>query len=80
MVEKCVLCDRDLHNVEELITGYCHHCVKKAKVPAEKNYEKRAWNTENENSELKSQIAALASQPRFIELIKRLKSLGEAAE
>ncbi len=83
MVEKCALCDRDLHQVEELIMGYCTYCVKKAKAPAKKNHEKRAkpkWETENENGELKNQIVGLANQPRVIELMKRLKSLGEAAE
>lgn len=82
MIEKCACCDGHLNHVEELITGYCFCCIKKAKGSAAKNRDrcvKPIWEGENE-SELKGEIAGLSNQPRIIGLMKRLKCLGEAAE
>ncbi len=83
MAEKCAFCERMLHQVEELITGYCLYCIKKGKVRAERNHVKSVktrWDTENQKTEVENQIADLANQPRIIGLMKRLKCLGEAAE
>ncbi len=83
MAEKCALCERTLHHVEEFITGHCFYCIKKAKGPAEMNHAKSAktkWELENEKTELKNETADLSNQPRIIGLMKRLKCLGEAVE
>jgi predicted amidophosphoribosyltransferase len=81
---KCASCEKDLHLVEELIIGYCAQCGKTVKAPAKEKAEwgaKSKGETENlENAEFNEQIASLAKQPRMIELMKRLKSLGEAAK
>ncbi len=71
MDRKCASCEKELPLIEELIQGYCTECVKtgKAKGKAE----------DLENVELKKQVAILVKQPRVIELINRLKCLGEAA-
>jgi predicted amidophosphoribosyltransferase len=84
MGRKCASCEKDLHLVEELIIGYCTQCVKTGKTPAKEKSEKGAkpkGEAEDlENVELNKQIASLVKQPRVIELINRLKSLGEAAK
>jgi hypothetical protein len=72
MDRKCASCEKDLHLVEELIKGYCTQCVKTGKAKGEAE--------DLENVELNKQIASLVKQPRIIELINRLKSLGEAAK
>ena len=72
MSRKCASCEKDLHLVEELIKGYCTQCVKTRKAKGEAE--------DLENVELNKQIASLVKQPRVIELINRLKSLGEAAK
>jgi ribosomal protein S8 len=72
MVRKCASCQKDLHLVEDLIAGYCTECVNTEKVKGEAK--------DLENVELNKQIARLVKQPRFIELINRLKSLGEAVD
>ncbi len=64
MERKCASCEKDLHLVEELIKGYCTECVKTRK-------------SDLENIKLKEQIASLVKEPRMIELINRLKRLGE---
>ncbi len=84
MGRKCTSCERDLHLVEELIMGYCTQCVKTGKTPAREKSEKGAkskrWSVDLENVELNKQIASLVKQPRVMQLIQRLKSLGEAAK
>jgi hypothetical protein len=84
MGRKCASCEKDLHLVEELIIGYCTQCVKTGKAPAKEKSEKGAKSKgeleDLENEELNKQIANLVKQPRMIELMKRLKSLGEAAK
>ncbi len=84
MSRKCASCEKDLHRVEELIMGYCTQCVKTEKAPAKENSEKGAKSKgeveDLENEELNKRIANLVKQPRMIELMKRLKSLGEAAK
>ena len=71
MGRKCASCEKDLHLVEELIKGYCTEGeTGKSKGEAH----------DLENIELKEQIASLVKQPRVIELINRLKCLGEAVE
>ncbi len=84
MGRKCASCEKDLHLVEELIMGYCTQCVKTGKTPAEEKSEKGAkskrWSADLENVELNKQIASLVKQPRVMQLIQRLKSLGEAAK
>ena len=81
---KCASCEKDLHLVEELIRGYCIQCVKTGKAPAMEKSEKGAKSKreaeDSENLELDKQIASLVKQPRIVELMKRLKSLGEAVE
>ena len=72
MDRKCASCEKDLHLVEELIKGYCTQCVKTGKAKGEAE--------DLENVELNKQIASLVKQPRIIELINRLKFLGEAAK
>ena len=72
MDSKCASCEKDLHLVEELIMGYCTQCVKTGKAKGEAE--------DLEKAELNKQIASLVKQPRVIELINRLKSLGEAAK
>jgi hypothetical protein len=72
MGRKCASCEKDLHLVEDLIKGYCTECVKTGKAKGEAK--------DLENVELKEQIARLLKQPRVIELINRLKCLGEAVE
>lgn len=84
MGRKCASCERDLHLVEELIMGYCTQCVKTGKAPAKENSEKGAKSKggaeDLENVEVNEQIASLVKQPRILELIKRLKCLGDAVE
>ena len=84
MGRKCASCEKDLHLVEDLIIGYCTECVKTGKTPAKEKSEKGAKSKgeveDLENEELNKQIANLVKQPRMIELMKRLKSLGEAAK
>jgi predicted amidophosphoribosyltransferase len=84
MSGKCASCEKDLHLVEELITGYCTQCVKTGKAPAMEKPEKGAKSKgeaeDLENAGLNKQIASLVKQPRMIELMKRLKSLEEAVE
>ena len=86
MGRKCASCEKDghLHLVEELIIGYCTLCVKTGRTPAEEKPEKEAKSKEEaedlENVKLNKQIASLVKQPRVIELMKRLKSLGEAVK
>ena len=81
---KCASCEKDLHLVEELIIGFCTQCVKTGKAPAKEKSENEAKSKEKagdlENAELNKQIASLVKQPRMIELMKRLKSLEEAAK
>jgi hypothetical protein len=72
MGRKCASCEKDLHLVEELIKGYCTQCIKTGKAKGEAE--------DLENVELNKQIASLVKQPRIIELMKRLKCLGEAVE
>ncbi len=72
MSRKCASCEKDLHLVEELIKGYCTECVKTGKAKGKAN--------DLENIESKEQVARLVKQPRIIELMKRLKCLGEAVE
>jgi predicted amidophosphoribosyltransferase len=72
MDRKCASCEKDLHLIEELIKGYCTQCVKTEKAKGEAE--------DLEDVELNKQIASLVKQPRVIELINRLKSLGEAAK
>lgn len=72
MDRKCALCEKDLHFGEELIRGYCTECDKTGKPKGEAEDLRKA--------ELNKQIASLVKQPRFIELINRLKSLAEAAK
>lgn len=72
MDRKCALCEKDLHLVEELIIGYCTECDKTGKAKGEAE--------DLREVELNKQIASLVKQPRFIELINRLKSLAEAAK
>jgi predicted amidophosphoribosyltransferase len=72
MGRKCASCEKDLHLIEELIKGYCIQCVKTGKAKGEAE--------DLENVELNKQIASLVKEPRVIELINRLKSLGEAAK
>ena len=81
---KCASCEKDLPLVEELMIGYCTQCGKTVKAPAK---EKSEWGAKSkgeaedlENAEFNKQIASLAKQPRMIELMKRLKSLGEAVK
>jgi len=73
-----------LHLVGKLIIGYCTQCVKTGKAPAKEKPEKGAKSKgeagDLENVELTKQIASLVKQPRIIELMKRLKSLEEAAK
>jgi len=64
---KCASCEKDLHLVEDLTIGYCTQCVKTGEADLK-------------NVELNEQIAILVRQPRMIELINRLKSLGEAVK
>jgi|GEM_PF-1110456 len=84
MGRKCVSCEEDLHLIEELVIGYCTQCVKTGKAPAKEKSEsgvKSKGEVEDlENVELHKQIASLVKQPRIIELMKRLKSLEEAAK
>ena len=84
MGRKCASCEKDLYLVEELIMGYCTHCVRTGKAPAKEKSEKGAKSKgeveDLENKELNKQIANLVKQPRMIELMKRLKFLGEAAK
>jgi hypothetical protein len=84
MGRKCASCEKDLHLVEELIMGYCTHCVKTGEAPAKEKSEKgpksKGEVEDLENEELNKRIANLVKQPRMIELMKRLKSLGEAAK
>ncbi len=84
MGRKCASCEKDLHLVEELIMGYCTQCVKTRDTLAKEKSEKRAkskrWSVDLENVELNKQIASLVKQPRVMQLIQRLKSLGEAAK
>ncbi len=84
MGRKCASCEKDLHLVEELIMGYCTQCVNTGKTPAKEKSEKRAKSkkgTEDlENMELNKQIASLVKRPRVMQLMQRLKSLGEAAK
>jgi predicted amidophosphoribosyltransferase len=81
---KCASCEKDLHLVEELITGYCTECVKTVKAPSTEKSEmgaKLKREAEDlENAGLNKQIASLVKQPRMVELMKRLKSLEEAVE
>jgi len=72
MGRKCASCEKDLHLLEELIKGYCTECNKTGKAKGEVE--------DLENVELNKQIASLVKQPRIVELINRLKSLGEAAK
>jgi len=72
MGRKCASCEKDLHLVEDLIAGYCTECVKTGKAKGEAEG--------LENVELNKQIASLVKQPRIVELMKRLKCLGEAVE
>jgi len=84
MGRKCASCEKDLHLVEELIMGYCTQCVKTGKTPAKGKSEKGAKSKRGaedlENVELNKQIASLVKQPRVMQLMQRLKSLGEAAK
>ncbi len=80
MGRKCASCEKDLHLVEELILGYCTECVKTGKAKSKKGANSRGRAKNLENVELKEQIASLLKQPRVIELINRLKSLGEASK
>jgi hypothetical protein len=84
MGRKCASCGKDLHLVEELIIGYCTLCAKTGRTPAKEKPEKEAKSKEEaedlKNVELNKQIASLVKQPRVIELMKRLKSLGEAVK
>jgi len=84
MGRKCVSCEEDLHLIEELIIGYCTQCVKTGKAPAKEksdNGVKSKGEVEDlGNVELNKQIATLVKQPRIIELMKKLKSLEEAAK
>ncbi len=84
MGRKCASCEKDLHLVEELTIGYCTQCVKSGKAAAEEKPEKGAKSKgeaeDSENVELNERIASLVKQPRMIELMKRLKSLGEAVK
>jgi len=84
MGRKCASCEKDLHLVEELIMGYCTQCVKTGKTPAKEKSEKGAKSKKEaadlENVELEKQIASLVKQPRVMQLMKRLKSLGEAVK
>ena len=81
---KCASCEKDLHLVEELIIGYCAQCVKTGKAltkdQSEKGAKLKGEAEDFENVELNRQIASLVKQPRMIELMKRLKSLEEAAK
>ena len=83
MGRKCASCEKDLYLVEELIIGYCTQCSKTgkalAKEKSEKGVKSKGEAEDLENVELNKQIASLVKQPRMIELMKRLKSLGEAA-
>ena len=84
MGRKCASCEKDLRLVEELIMGYCTECVKTGKTPAKEKSEERAKSKKGaedlENVELNKQIASLVKQPRVMQLMQRLKSLGEAAK
>ncbi|MGZ6207068.1 MAG: hypothetical protein ACXWMH_00690 [Syntrophales bacterium] len=84
MGRKCASCEKDLHLVGELIIGYCTECVKTGKAPAKENSEKEAKSKgeaeDLENVEVNEQIASLVKQPRILELMKRLKCLGEASK
>ncbi|MGZ6248477.1 MAG: hypothetical protein ACXWMC_02525 [Syntrophales bacterium] len=84
MDRKCASCEKDLHLVGELIIGYCTRCVKTGKAPAQEKSEEKAKSKvkaeDLENVELNKQIASLVKQPRVIELMHRLKSLGEAVK
>ncbi len=71
MERKCALCARDLYLVEELIKGYCDECLKTGKATGE--------SEALENIDLNKQITSLVKQPRVIEFMQRLKSLGEVA-
>lgn len=72
MGRKCASCEKELHLLEELIIGYCTECNKTRKEKGDGEDLKKL--------ELNKQIANLLKQPRFIELINRLKSLAEAAK
>ncbi|MGZ3494939.1 MAG: hypothetical protein ACXWMJ_07320 [Syntrophales bacterium] len=84
MGRKCASCEKDLHLVGELIIGYCTECVKTGKAPAQEKSEEKAKSKvkaeDLENVELNKQIASLVKQPRILELMKRLKCLGEASK
>lgn len=84
MGRKCASCERDLHLHQELITGYCTQCVKTGKALAKEKSEKGAKSQgvaeDLEKVELNKQIASLVKQPRVIELMERLRSLGEAVK
>ena len=81
MGRKCASCEKDLHLIEELVTGYCTRCVKTGKASGQEKSEKGAKSRgeaeDSENVEFNKQVARLLKQPRVIELIQRLKSLGE---
>lgn len=70
MERKCASCEGDLHLVEELIKGYCDECIKTGRA--------KGHSEPLENIDLNEQIASLIKQPRVIEFMQRLKSLGEA--
>jgi len=80
MGRKCASCEKDLHLVEDLIIGYCTECVKTGKAKSEKGAKSKGEAEDLEDVELNKEIASLVKQPRVIELINRLKSLGEAAK
>jgi hypothetical protein len=84
MGRKCASCEKDLHLVGELIIGYCTECVKTGKAPAQEKSEEKAKSKvraeDLENVEVNEQIASLVKQPRILELMKRLKCLGEASK
>ena len=80
---KCLPCEKDLDLAEGLIMGDGTECARTVKAPTNEKSEKGAKSKgeaeDLENAELNRQIAALVKQPRMIELMQRLKSMGEAA-